>query len=210
MSHRPIDALCTALQAEFDSDPSGGGIPSLLSAYQAKHNDWDDWTTWCDGRYTRNLVSWGDSFELMLLCWSPGAQSPIHDHAGQNCWMAVLEGELEEIHYCEPNNEASAEQVALEKGRAKSFVEGEVAAIDDSIAYHLTQPAGGARAVSMHLYARPIEACRVFCPDTGLPEEKVLGYHSVRGELAGSTSPEDIRRSCGLLESSQSFQLRDT
>ena len=193
MSKRPIDTLCADLQAEFDSDPSGGGIPSLLSAYQAKHSDWNDWAMWSDDRYTRNLVSRRDSFELLLLCWSPGTQSPIHDHAGQNCWMAVLEGGLEEVYYSQPKDADDNDQVLVERGLAKSYAEGEVAAIDDSIAYHLTQPAGDARAVSMHLYAKPIDSCRTFCPETGPSENMALSYHSVRGELVGDTPAETIR-----------------
>ena len=193
MSQRPLDELCAALQAEFDRDSRGKDISSLLSAYQAEHRDWDDWALWSDECYTRNLVARGDSFELLLLCWNPGQESPIHDHAGQNCWMAVLEGQLEEIHYGEPENGASKRLVPLEKGRAKSFAEGGVAFIEDSIAYHLIQPAGGVRAVSLHLYAKPIDTCKIFCPDTGLAENIALGYHSVRGELVGSDSPEAIR-----------------
>jgi cysteine dioxygenase len=198
MSQRPIDTLCAALQAEFDSDPSGGAIPSLLSAYQAKHSDWNDWTMWSEGRYTRNLVSRCDSFELLLLCWSPCTQSPIHDHAGQNCWMAVLEGELEEVYYSEPKDADDSAQVFVEKGRVQSYAEGEVAAIDDSIAYHLTQPAGDARAVSMHLYAKAIDSCRTFCPETGPSENMALSYHSVRGELVGNTPAETIRNRFSL------------
>lgn len=193
MSQRPIDVLCAALQDEFDEDSRGKGIPSLLRAYQEEHRDWEEWALWSDKRYTRNLVACGESFELLILCWSPGQQSPIHDHAGQNCWMAVLEGQLEEIHYSATKNAADAGQVPPEKGRAKSFVEGGVAFIEDSIAYHLTQPVGGTRAVSMHLYSKPIDTCSIFCPDTGVAETVALGYHSVRGELAGSASPEDIR-----------------
>jgi len=153
---------------------------------------------WSDGRYTRNLVSRRDSFELLLLCWSPGTQSPIHDHAGQNCWMAVLEGELEEVHYSEPKDADDSAPVLVEKGRVQSYAEGEVAAIDDSIAYHLTQPADGARAVSMHLYAKAIDSCRTFCPETGPSENMALSYHSVRGELVGNTTAETIRNRFSL------------
>ncbi|MDE0585774.1 MAG: cysteine dioxygenase family protein [Planctomycetota bacterium] len=146
MSQRPIDKLCDALQDEFDRDPRGGkGITTLLRAYQAERRDWEEWSLWSDERYTRNLVACRESFELLILCWKPGQQSPIHDHAGQNCWMSVLEGQLEEIHYSEPKSSATAGQVRLEKGRAKSLAAGGVAFIEDSIAYHLTQPSGGAR-----------------------------------------------------------------
>ena len=112
--------------------------------------------------------------------------------------MAVLEGGLEEVYYSEPKDADDSTQAFIEKGRVQSYAEGEVAAIDDSIAYHLTQPAGDARAVSMHLYAKPIDSCRTFCPETGPSEDMALSYHSVRGELVGDTSAETIRNRFSL------------
>lgn len=39
------------------------------------------------------------SFHLILLPSVADDASPIHDHAGSNCWVKVLEGELEETLY---------------------------------------------------------------------------------------------------------------
>ena len=192
MTQRPIDDLCAVLETEFDQDPRGKAVPALLAAYQAEHQDWRDWVLWSDACYTRNLVARCDAFELLLLAWSPEQKSPIHDHSDQNCWMAVMEGQLEEVHYTLPTSAENGTSV-LQRGRSKCFDEGGVAFIDDSIAYHLIQPAGGARAVSLHLYANPIDTCRIFCPDTGKAEDMPLGYYSVRGELVEAHSPEAIR-----------------
>ena len=41
--------------------------------------------------YTRNLVAATDDFDLILLCWNPGRQSPIHDHSGSHCHMKVVQ-----------------------------------------------------------------------------------------------------------------------
>ena len=35
----------------------------------------------------------------MLLCWEKGQKSPIHDHSGSNCWVKVLDGQVEESLY---------------------------------------------------------------------------------------------------------------
>ena len=42
--------------------------------------------------YTRNLISSTTYFDLILLCWNGGQCSPIHAHAGSNCWLSVLKG----------------------------------------------------------------------------------------------------------------------
>lgn len=33
----------------------------------------------------------------MLLCWAPGNQSSIHDHADAHCFVKDLEGTLKEV-----------------------------------------------------------------------------------------------------------------
>lgn len=39
-----------------------------------------------NGTYTRNLVDRGNGeYNLLVLCWPPGASSSIHDHPGAHC-----------------------------------------------------------------------------------------------------------------------------
>lgn len=38
-------------------------------------------------------------FDLLLLCWRPGAASVIHDHPQAGCWVKVLKGEIKETRY---------------------------------------------------------------------------------------------------------------
>ena len=47
---------------------------------------------WFDDRYTRTRFYQGERFEILVLCWQEGQQSPIHDHAQSICTMVVLEG----------------------------------------------------------------------------------------------------------------------
>ena len=44
--------------------------------------------------YARNLVCRTPFFELLVLCWRPGQESTIHDHAGALNAIRVLSGEL--------------------------------------------------------------------------------------------------------------------
>ena len=57
---------------------------------------------------------------------------------------------------------------------------------------HLIRPLGDQRGVSLHLYSKPIDTCRIFDRATGAPSEIELCYHSVRGELT-SRSADAIR-----------------
>lgn len=171
----PIDELCQALVAELARDPQGKRIVPMLQRYAREHDDWREFARFDDERYTRNLVHRCGEYELLLLCWGRGQVSPIHNHAGQHCWMAVLDGELEEVHFRQDG------RGGLVEGRTQGFDSGGVAYIADDIALHRIQPRGGP-GVSLHLYAKPIDTCEVYDPRTGRPSVVQMGYYSVRGE----------------------------
>src|SRR5947199_1275643 len=50
--------------------------------------------TWDRQHYTRNLIDKTPLYELVAICWETGQGSSIHNHKGQNCWMAVPIGRL--------------------------------------------------------------------------------------------------------------------
>lgn len=171
----PILALVRELVREFEQDPQGRNVARRVRAYALGSEDWRAHVRFDPQTYTRNLVTRNEHFEMLVLCWSPGQRSPIHDHAGQHCFMGVLEGEIEEIQYAFP---APGGGAPLRRGSVRSFTRGDVAYIHDRIALHRVQPAGGRPAVSLHVYARPIDVCRVFDEATGTELERQLTYHS--------------------------------
>ncbi len=189
MSTPALDRLSTVLEQEFDRDPRGRAAARLLAEYARGHHDWKCFEVFDPARYTRNLLHRCPSFELLLLCWDSEQESPIHDHAQQDCWMAVLEGELEEQHYLTPQG---GERAHLRTGRRSTVAQGEVAFIQDGIALHRIRPLKGGRGISLHLYSRPIDTCGVYDPTSGESTRIELGYYSVRGERC-SASPADIR-----------------
>lgn len=191
-----LDALCRELSVVLapgtarDLAGRGKRVAELLRAYAATGTCWRGWSHFVPERYSRNLVHRCEGFELLLLCWGEGHASPIHDHAGQQCWMAVLEGEMEEVHYDEPRG---GDPRPMASGRVRRFTAGQVAYIHDDIALHLIRPAQGTRGVTLHLYADPIDACRAFDPATGRATPVQVGYHSVRGVPCAGRSAAEIR-----------------
>lgn len=175
---RALLGLERVLVEEFERDAKGKGIARILGEYARANVDWRTFALYEPGAYTRNLVARNEWFELLLLCWSAGQESPIHNHAAQNCWMAVLEGEIEEIQFEMP----TAPACELRETGRKTFVPGKVAFINDDIALHRVRPARGGAGVSLHLYSRPIETCLLYDERTGEVATRVMGYHSVRGE----------------------------
>jgi cysteine dioxygenase len=174
-----LAALFRHLCLEFERDPDGKGAARLLGDYARSGSDWHPYAHGSAAGYTRNLVEATADFELLLLCWGPGQKSPVHDHQGQNCWMACLAGTIDEVQYAFPTGPASP----LRRGATRRCRPGDVAFIRDQIGLHDVGNVGAEPAASLHLYSKPFAACRVFDEATGQVSLRQLGYHSVRGVL---------------------------
>ena len=144
----PLIELCEALDETLRQDPRGAAVPALLEAYAKTQTDWEPFKNFVEGSYTRSLVRRTEDYELLVLSWGAGEESPVHNHMGQRCWMAVLDGEVEEVHFKRSEDGPGP----LVEGPRKSFPKGNVAFINDEIALHLVRGAEGKAAVSLHLY----------------------------------------------------------
>jgi cysteine dioxygenase len=178
-----MQSLVRALSEEFAKpSASKAAITSLLGDYANSRADWKGYALTSPSCYTRNLVELNDQYELLVLCWDASQCSPIHNHEGQDCWMAVLDGPMEELHYEMPNG-----QSPLGCGPVRRFESGQVAYISDDIALHVVRAVEGTTAVSLHLYAKPFQQCNRYCPDTGMITRVSLSYHSVDKVLTGDS-----------------------
>jgi len=176
-----LDSLIEALRDEFRHEARGSHIAELLSTYARTATDWRAFALFNDQNYTRNLVVREDRFELLFLCWGTGQESPIHNHESQDCWMCVIEGRVEEVRYCIPEEVRTG---PLEASGSHVFAQGEVAFIRDEIGLHLVRSAASDEpAISCHLYAAPSDQCNVYCPDTGKVTCQDLQNYSVRGRI---------------------------
>ncbi|MFT5288380.1 MAG: cysteine dioxygenase [Planctomycetota bacterium] len=176
-----LDALVDALDAAFAREVGGKEVADMLEIYAQEHDDWRQLVHWSEGGYTRNEVVRRDSFQLLVLCWGAEQESPIHNHEAQDCWMAVLDGAIEEVRYCRPSDVSPG---PLDPQDSDTFQQSQVAYISDDIGLHLVRPAPNTgAAVSLHLYANPYDACSVYCPDTGRLSRKPLSNYSHRGTI---------------------------
>lgn len=190
MSTQALDSLVRSLRDEFQNRARGGRMAELLGEYARAESDWREFALFSPRHYTRNLVERAPSFELMILCWGPGQESAIHNHEGQDCWMAVLSGAIEEVRYAWPTSGGSA---PIQQGNAMTFVQGQVAFIRDEMGLHLVRPAAGSpNGITLHLYASPYDECNCYCPRTGQVTRKKLGHHSVRGRVLTESAPDRL------------------
>lgn len=129
---------------------------------------------WDEDCYTRNLIKRTKKYELILLCWEAGQKTPIHCHSGQECWVYLAAGKLEETQFKVIGGD-------LQQTKKEKITDRSIAFINDSIGLHSLHNTSNGRSVSLHLYMDPIECCSVYNDQTQEFEPSDLSYHSVGG-----------------------------
>jgi len=139
------------------------------------------------GRYTRNLIYRDDAhFEMLALCWDEATYSPIHDHAGQDCWFLVHEGQfcVEGYRLLEGGTCPGDARIELadEIHRASRGALDHRGPVRDI--HRVTVSRGNPRAVSIHVYARPFDDCLVYDLKHHVCRRQRLKYHTIAGRPA--------------------------
>jgi cysteine dioxygenase len=151
-------------------DNTHPALEFLLSQLVVSKDDIDSYSSWSEENYTRNCIYLNEEVEIIVLCWKPGQGTPIHNHQGQKCWVYQVYGEIEEQRY-EPNEN----QVPL--ATTKDIVQaGALSYIDDSMGYHTIKNVSNENAVTLHFYAEPFNACKVFDVKKQQYVKKELSY----------------------------------
>jgi cysteine dioxygenase len=138
-------------------------------------------------RYARTLVHRDARFELLVLSWPLGCASPVHDHDGQDCWFLPLAGAFDLDDYALLDG---ARAPADDRGgparlvllRARRVVAGELDRRDVYQAIHAVK-AVTPDALSLHVYARPLDRCRVYDLRCGRWSWRNLCYDALAAHL---------------------------
>ena len=132
----------------------------------------EDFCSWSEDCYTRNCIFENEKFELILLCWEKDQITPIHDHGGEECWVKVINGTLKETLYKQDSS-------GLTQLITNTSVKGTISYMIDFMGYHKLENISGQRAMSLHLYAKPIKKCNVFDDSKKTFSEKTLSFDTV-------------------------------
>lgn len=182
-----IDELVTTLRAVPAATFTPDNISQLLAQQTVDDASLQPYVYWETHRYTRNLVFRNDVFELLAVCWECGTSSPIHDHAGQDCWLYIQRGALciDTFVLDDPRHQG---QVGTDIGVTKRE---RIARLDAGTLDHrgpandihrvINRQAFGERAISLHVYARPFDDCLVYEPKERTATSRSLRYDTVGG-----------------------------
>jgi cysteine dioxygenase len=144
------------------------------------------------GRYTRNLVYRDPCFEVVVNCWDAGISSPIHDHSQQECWFSIQAGGfLLEDYPLLAGGRAPGYALLGSPRLSEPVGPGHVDYRGPLDSIHRVTAVQGP-AVTLHVYAAPVEQCLVFDVRRQRCAVRQLCYHSVFGR------PVEARPSAGL------------
>jgi len=163
-------------------------IHGLMQRFPVTAETLTPYLTWDRQHYTRNLIDKTSLYELMAICWEVGQISSVHNHRGQNCWMAVPIGKLMVENYHVVTQDIEKGVCRLETTETVEMNAAHPCAVDPLEPVHrVYNPREfNQRAVSLHVYSRPFDSCVVYSPDQGTCGEIKLHYTTEYGKPARS------------------------
>ena len=156
-----IDDLVVALR-ELGDVLQPVRVAATLRGTRIDERTLEPYLTWAPGRYTRNLVVRDDAFELIAICWEKDARSAIHDHADSDCAFVLQRGAITcenfRLAWRDGSQSGRCELTATSTRRLRT---GEIDMRSGHLSVHRVGACDG-RAVTLHVYAKPIDACLQF------------------------------------------------
>jgi cysteine dioxygenase len=151
-------------------------------------------------RYTRNLIYRDDLFELIAVCWEPDTASPIHDHAGQLCWLSIQRGALRLENYRSLNGPGPGAGIhLLPNGGIDRAGLGCLDLQQGDNAIHRVSNPFDERAVSLHVYSRPFDVCIAYDREACTARDAAAVPLGGREDLPGGAAAVKLAAVAALL-----------
>jgi len=112
---------------------------------------------YADDGYQRNVVKNSEFYELVAICWTPGQETPIHDHVGSDCAFLIVDGVSTETIY-ETNEEGLAYPINV-----RHYQPGEVCAAEEPDIHRVSNDTDS-ELVNLHIYTPPLHAYNIYTP----------------------------------------------
>jgi cysteine dioxygenase len=181
--------LVMTIQAEMKNGLKGADVEKVQAALENYDADLMEWKRYAlfdeNVPYTRNLIASNDStFNLILLCWTAGKFSPVHDHNGSECFFRMIDGEITEVKYEYPDEDG--EEKPLKEKETVTVHPGEVSFINDSMGVHKVGNKTEKGAVTLHCYLPPYMESKCYCDKTSKFKKGHITFYSRGGKTMQS------------------------
>ena len=108
-----------------------------------------------DNGYQRNVIKRTEFYELVAICWTPGQDTPIHDHVGSDCAFLIADGVSTETIY-QLNDEGLAYPVEV-----RTYQPGEVCAAEEPDIHRVSNDSDS-ELINVHVYTPPLHAYSLY------------------------------------------------
>lgn len=153
-------------------DSEEKGYLNILKAIEIPYDEFEKHFTWKEEHYTRNSIIRNDVFELLVICWERGQDSPIHDYDSKDAWIHILRGQLKEEKF-KKDDEGAFERVSTVTLGVKDF-----SYMSGHVGLHKYNNSHNGRTVSLHLYVNPLVKWNEYDEEIGGFKVRVVGYDS--------------------------------
>ncbi len=177
-----VEEFVAGLQGVRDFKPEP--VYSYIKTHPVKPDSLQPYLFFNPKTYTRNLIFKNEMFELLALCWDVGQVSRIHNHRGQQCWMAVPMGKLKNQNYRVVDRDPVKKTCRLVPSASFMITPTAPLEVDPTEPVHqvMNLREFGERAVSLHVYSRPFSSCEVYQIDRGTYSDVELHYTTEYGQ----------------------------
>lgn len=172
-----LDAFIVEMSREPASTLAHARLMDLASRLRLSDSLVAGRVRYTSATYARNLVCRTPSFELLVLCWRPGQETTIHDHAGALNAIRVHSGELtSRVFVAAPDAGPAASPVRL---AAESIVRpGDDLVGVDRAGIHQLANTSPRELVTIHIYAPPLLELTIYSTDSAAVHRRRLRYTS--------------------------------
>lgn len=140
----------------------------------------DDLPRFSKGLYSRVLLNDPeDDFQIVIVSWPPGQQSPIHDHAENLGVVAALSGEIEETKYRVLHRGSTVQLEPLSSAQLSNNFISPLIDDDEHQIHSMRNSSEHEWGVSVHIYLNAMRTFNVYRPvscNRYLPVETPLWF----------------------------------
>lgn len=166
---KPIKTIKNLKDVMTDRDPKLGYL-DIMKAIEIPYDEFERYFTWTEERYTRNSIIKNDDYELLVICWEAGQDSPIHDYDSEEAWIHIIRGQLKEEKYKKRKDDV-IEKVSTVTLRSNDF-----SFISGHVGLHRYMNTYEGRTVSLHLYVKPLRKWNEYDAATNSFRNREVGY----------------------------------
>ena len=141
----------------IDRRPGLEELDARLSSLEVNVDALEDCIGYSEDGYQRNVIKKNEHYELVAICWTPGQDTPIHDHTGSDCAFLIVSGVSTETVY-ETNEEGLAYPVS-----DRRYVPGEVCAAEEPDIHRVSNNER-TNLINLHVYTPPLSEFKIYAP----------------------------------------------